>query len=126
MRRHEVIGKLLPLALVALLTGCQSVAQAQTTQNQPQAQTDQKKPQGQRQLAVPVSEQTAQRGPIASELTYSGNVSSRASVNVLPRATGRIDQLNVDVGTPVKAGDTIAVLDQTQLKAQVDQAQGAL
>ena len=75
---------------------------------------------------MPVNVASVNRGGFARPLTYSGNIRSQAQVNVLPRATGRIEQLFVDVGSRVKAGDTIAVLDRSQLEAQVRQAEGAL
>src|SRR5579883_2279461 len=110
------------LLAIPLLTACLGTG-APPAQNKPSTQGA---PSGQRQIAVPVNLASVNRGNIASTLTYSGNIQSRASVNVLPRATGRIEQLNVDVGSRVKAGDTIAVLDRSQLEAQVRQADGAL
>jgi len=106
---------------VSLLAGCAGQNQTPTAQGKPSGQQG-----GQRQIAVPVNAQSVERGPIASTLTYSGNIQSRASVNVLPRATGRIEQLMVDVGSRVKSGETIALLDRTQLDAQVRQAESSL
>src|SRR5579883_1089465 len=110
------------LLAIPLLTACLGTG-APPAQNKPSTQGA---PSGQRQIAVPVNLASVNRGNIASTLTYSGNIQSRASVNVLPRATGRIEQLNVDVGSRVKAGDTIAVLDRSQLEAQVRQAEARL
>src|SRR5689334_16307745 len=72
---------------------------APPAQNKPSGQGA---PGGQRQVAVPVNVASVSRGSLAATLTYSGNIQSRASVNVLPRATGRIEQLLVDVGSRVK------------------------
>src|SRR5689334_22787929 len=110
------------LVAVPLLASCLGTG-APPAQNKPSGQGA---PGGQRQVAVPVNVASVSRGNIAATLTYSGNIQSRASVNVLPRATGRIEQLFVDVGSRVQAGDTIAVLDRSQLEAQVRQADGAL
>src|SRR5215216_4216312 len=107
------------LLVIPLLTACVGTG-APPAQNKPGGQR------GQRQIAVPVNVASVARGPIAATLTYSGNIQSRASVNVLPRATGRIEQLFVDVGSAVRSGDTIAVLDRTQLEAQVRQAEASL
>src|SRR5262245_59820380 len=106
-----------------LLASCLGTGQGPQAQNKPGGPPGQG---GQREVAVPVSVQSVNRGPIAATLTYSGNIQSRASVDVLPRATGRIEQLFVDIGSQVQAGDPIAVLDRTQLDAQVRQAEGAL
>ena len=45
---------------------------------------------------------------------------------VAPKTTGRILEIRVREGDTVKAGDTIAVLDDAQLKAREDQARAAL
>src|ERR1051326_1752607 len=52
------------------------------------------------------------RGDIQQTLALSGEVRARQQVSVLPKASGRVEQLLVDTGAQVKAGDTIAVLDQ--------------
>src|SRR5438309_562711 len=88
------------LAAIPLFASCLGTG-APPAQNKPSGQGA---PPGQRQIAVPVNVASVSRGGIASTLTYSGNIQSRASVNVLPRATGRIEQLYVDVGSRVKAG----------------------
>ena len=100
------------LLAVPLIAGCMGTG-APPAQNKPSGQGA---PGGQRQVAVPVNVASVNRGGIAATLTYSGNIQSRASVNVLPHATGRIEQLFVDVGSRVKAGDTIAVLDRASLR----------
>src|SRR4051812_8392068 len=123
-RRSRLSGLGAAVLLLPLVVSCATTtAAAPTAQNKPSGQGAQG---GQRQVAVPVNTKSVEKGAIASILTYSGNIQSRANVNVLPRATGRIDKLYVDVGTDVKAGDPIAVLDRTQLEAQVMQALGAL
>ncbi len=65
-------------------------------------------------------------GPIASSLSFTGDVKASAQVNVVPKATGRVERLAVDVGSTVKKGDVIAEIDSALPKAQVAQAQAAL
>ena len=79
-----------------------------------------------RPAGVAVSVETVRQGPIASTVTYAGNVQSYYSVQVMPRATGKIEQLAVDVGSTVHAGDLLAMLDRSQLQANVLSAQGGL
>jgi HlyD family secretion protein len=45
---------------------------------------------------------------------------------VAPKTTGRVLEIRVREGDTVKAGDTIAILDDEQLKAREDQARAAL
>src|SRR6202163_4682639 len=65
-------------------------------------------------------------GPISSVLGYAGAVQSNQQVNVVARTSGIIQDLPVDVGSQVHRGDTLAVLDQAALPAQLLQAQAGL
>jgi len=78
------------------------------------------------EIAPPVRVAKVVKGTIAPASTYSGNIQAKAQVNVLPKVAGRIEKLNVDVGTTVKAGDAIAEIDSAMLKIQVAQAEAAL
>ena len=55
--------------------------------------------------------------PSSKDLILIGTVDSNQVV-VSPQITGRIQKLLVDEGTPVKAGDLIAVLDPSELEAE--------
>jgi len=55
--------------------------------------------------------------PSSKDLVLIGTVDSNQVV-VSPQIEGRIQKLLVDEGTPVKAGDLIAVLDPSELEAQ--------
>jgi multidrug efflux pump subunit AcrA (membrane-fusion protein) len=61
---------------------------------------------------APVSADTARRGDIQQTLSYTGDIRAREQVSVLPKGSGRIERLMVDVGSQVKAGDTLAILEQ--------------
>jgi multidrug efflux pump subunit AcrA (membrane-fusion protein) len=61
---------------------------------------------------VVVSADTVKRGDTQQTLALSGEVRAREQISVIPKASGRVEQLLVDSGAEVKAGDTIAVLDQ--------------
>jgi len=76
--------------------------------------------------AAPVAADTARRGSIQQSLSYSGDIRAREQVTVLPKGTGRVERLMVDVGSQVKAGDTLAVLEQDNAEIQALQARAAL
>ena len=61
----------------------------------------------------------------SSIVTLSGRIEGDDSA-VAPKATGRILQIRVREGDSVKAGDTIAVLDDEQVRAREEQARAAL
>jgi multidrug efflux pump subunit AcrA (membrane-fusion protein) len=76
--------------------------------------------------SAPVTAQTATRGGIQQTLSYSGDIRAREQVSVLPKGTGRVEQILVDIGSRVKAGDTIAILDQDNPQAQLLLARATL
>src|SRR5262249_35579256 len=76
--------------------------------------------------AAPVSADTARRGDIQQALAYSGDIRAREQVSVLPKAAGRIETVLVDVGSRVKAGDTLAVLEHDSAEIAVLQARATL
>ncbi|MEM0173751.1 MAG: biotin/lipoyl-binding protein, partial [Sulfolobaceae archaeon] len=47
-------------------------------------------------------------------------------ISISSKVLGRITQLKVDEGTQVRAGDLLVVLDDTELKAQLEQAKANL
>ena len=60
----------------------------------------------------------------ANTIFLSGRIEGDDSA-VAPKATGRMLEIRVREGDLVKAGDTIAVLDDPQVRAREDQAQAA-
>jgi len=78
--------------------------------------------------SAPISVQTAsvRLGPIESALPYSGNIKPKDEVQVLPKVSGRLLELNVDVGDSVSKGDVIARIDTDSVSTQLLQANAAL
>ena len=76
--------------------------------------------------AIPITTALVVQGSIAATLVYSGNVQSRSQVNVVPKITGRVERLYVDIGDEVRQGEVIAELDRAALDAQVQQAEAAV
>jgi len=75
----------------------------------------------------PISYQTVPvtRGAIAAQVTATGTLSARGTVQVGAQVSGRVVALMADFNDPVKKGQVIAKLDESVLKAQIDQAQAA-
>ena len=57
---------------------------------------------------VAVNTAPVKRADITSTLSYTGDVKARQALNVVSKATGRVERLNVDIGAAVKSGDVIA------------------
>src|SRR5207248_3024742 len=67
-----------------------------------------------------------QRGDIQQTLTYSGDVRAKDQITVLPKASGRVQNVLVDIGTSVHAGDVLAELEQDSPEIAVLQARANL
>ena len=63
----------------------------------------------------------AQRGDIAHVLTLAGQFQPYQMVDVHPKVSGYMNRINVDIGDIVKQGETLAVLEVPELKAQLEQ-----
>jgi RND family efflux transporter MFP subunit len=70
------------------------------------------------QLVTPTQEQTV--------LNATGYTYARSRAAVGAKIIGRVVELRVDEGDPIRRGDVIAVLDSQDLRANLDQARAAL
>ena len=64
---------------------------------------------------------TAQRGDISHVLTLAGQFQPYQVVDVHPKVSGYMARINVDIGDIVHKGETLAVLEVPELKAQLQQ-----
>jgi RND family efflux transporter MFP subunit len=63
----------------------------------------------------------AQRGAISHVLTLAGQFQPYQVVDVHPKVSGYMRKINVDIGDIVRQGQTLAVLEVPELKAQLQQ-----
>jgi HlyD family secretion protein len=68
---------------------------------------------------------TVAKGSISAQVTAAGTLSARTTVQVGAQVSGRVVKLFADFNDTVKKGQVIAKLDESLLKAQVDQQQAA-
>ena len=66
------------------------------------------------------------KGNIAAQVTANGTLSAVGTVQVGAQVSGRVVELHADFNDKVKQGQVIAKLDESVLKAQIDQASAAL
>jgi RND family efflux transporter MFP subunit len=64
---------------------------------------------------------TVQRGDISRVLTLAGQFQPYQVVDVHPKVSGYMARINVDIGDVVHKGETLAVLEVPELKAQLQQ-----
>ncbi|HUE85591.1 MAG TPA: efflux RND transporter periplasmic adaptor subunit [Vicinamibacterales bacterium] len=65
------------------------------------------------------------RGNISSYITVVGNLIGQATVDVAPKAGGRLRSVNVKLGDQVRRGQVIAKIDDQELLEQVNQAEAS-
>ena len=75
-----------------------------------------------RAAAVPSARVVAaQRGDISHVLTLAGQFQPYQEIDVHPKVSGYMRKINVDIGDIVQQGETLAVLEVPELKAQLQQ-----
>ena len=69
---------------------------------------------------------TLQREPLARSVTVSGTLAAEEQVTLSFKVTGRVENLNVDLGSSVRKGDVIAKLSSTDFDLRLRSADAAL
>jgi len=123
MLNPVVSRKSLVYSIVAILVIGVAAAVGALLLTRPEAATAQQRPasSGLVVRTVPVG-----IGPISSSLGYAGAVQATRQINIVSRGQGVVTDVLVDVGSVVRRGDTLAVLDQGALPAQLLQAQSGM
>ncbi len=75
---------------------------------------------------ITVAEAPANLGTVNSTFSYSGSVTPKWTVSIIPQASGQVTDLKVQQGQRVNQGDVIAILDHRSLDDQVAQQQANL
>lgn len=73
-----------------------------------------------------VSVVTVGTGDLLASLTISGSVSPRSRVAVIPKMSGTLQRVTVDIGDRVSPGQLVAIQDRRELDAQTDAAEAAV
>lgn len=97
----------------ALSVGCGGDAADATARNEPAPAR-----------RVPMTRSIA--GTLPRTVPATGTLAAEDQVVLNTKVAGRLDQLPVDIGTVVRTGDTVAVLDLTDFRLRVEQAETAL
>jgi RND family efflux transporter MFP subunit len=74
---------------------------------------------------MPVEFATAKRKPVAEQILVVGNLIGAATVEVVPRANGRLQSVDVKLGDSVRQGQVIARVEDSEIREQVRQAEAS-
>jgi RND family efflux transporter MFP subunit len=66
---------------------------------------------------------TLKRGKVAAYLTVVGNLIGETTVDVVPRVSGRLDSVQVQLGDRVARGQQVAKVEDRELREQVNQSE---
>jgi RND family efflux transporter MFP subunit len=86
------------------------------------------RPAGTGQFARPpmtVELTAASRANLTEHVTIVGNLIGAATVEVVPRVSGRLQSINVRLGDPVRKGQTLARVEDEEAREQVKQAEAS-
>src|SRR5205814_849249 len=68
---------------------------------------------------------SVKRADMAESLTVVGNLIGAATVEAVPKVSGRLDEVTVRLGDRVRKGDTLAKVEDREIAEQVKQAQAS-
>ncbi|MED1796021.1 efflux RND transporter periplasmic adaptor subunit [Brevibacillus nitrificans] len=109
-RSAAIIGLLLAFAVA--IGGCSS-QEAQVTPQQEEAKV------------VPVQIDTVKRGSVGASAGVTGKLAPSETVEVTPKASGKISMVHVKLGQQVQKGAVLFTMDQTDLANAVKEAQAS-
>lgn len=75
--------------------------------------------------SVPIRIGKAIRADLTGVISFTGEVQAKARVAVVPRVSGQLERLYVDVGSRVREGEPLADLGRAELEVRVLEAQAA-
>lgn len=110
-KNTKIIALLLLILLVPifLLAGCSK-----------------KKEEVKKEQAVPVKVMEAKKSKIEDIVTFTGQIEAGDEVKIASKISGRVKEVNFEVGDYVKKGEPLVILETDELYVQLSQAEDAL
>ncbi len=125
-RAHRLLVTLLTLGLsVAMTGGCGGGA---SSENSDGASSDSaaadttKKKKSRKEKKVSVNAANVIRGELVLPVIAEGSIRARRSADILAEVGGRVDQILVQEGQAIRAGDVIAMLDGREFTIEYEEA----
>jgi len=124
MTRMSARSLLVLVLALGSLSACRGELPANAAQEKPKAT-----PPGQAQPGAPPREvrvvPTAERA-LPRTVAATGTLAAEDQITLSAKVAGRVERIDVDLGTRVKRGQAVAQLDQTDFKLRIEQAEAAL
>ncbi|HKZ91722.1 MAG TPA: efflux RND transporter periplasmic adaptor subunit, partial [Candidatus Limnocylindrales bacterium] len=92
----------------------------------PAAAQDKPKPQPQAPPAREVRVVPAAERALPRTVTVTGTLAAEEQITLSAKVAGRVEKIDIDLGSRVRRGQPVVQLDQTDFKLRVEQAQAAL
>lgn len=109
----------------AFLTGCGSAeggdAEAKTADKSDNADAGKEK-EKKKAEPIPVQIASVSRGPIAATLAFNSTLETESTVDLFPQVAGQVEELLVEEGDFVKAGDPLIKIDEREWRVDADEA----
>jgi len=77
-------------------------------------------------MAVTVEVAEVERGPVRESVRYVGSVEAYESVVIIPKVTGILESIKVDIGDRVSKDDLIATIDDADFAQRLEQVKASL
>lgn len=74
---------------------------------------------------MPVEFATVSRGPVTEQILVVGSLIGEATVQVVPKVNGRLETIAVKLGDPVRRGQLLAKVEDSEIQEQVRQAEAS-
>ncbi|HEY2930585.1 MAG TPA: efflux RND transporter periplasmic adaptor subunit [Acidobacteriota bacterium] len=125
LRLRKIAFWLPALALAVFVSACSSERTTTAASREGAADTSQRGP---RSTAAPrkVRVTRAREETVARAVAVSGTLAAEEQVVLAMKVPGRLSEISVDLGSPVRRGQAIAKLDTTDYRLRMEQAQTAL
>lgn len=81
---------------------------------------------GQERAAIPVLTETVQMGDLSSINTLTGLISANIQTSIGTKVSGRVAEVDVDMGQKVSKGQILAKIDSIDLEKQLDQTEAQI
>ena len=120
MRRLVIIGAVVVLAIIAIV-----IYKRNGSETEAAAAGAAAGGRGGARPPMPVEFTPVKRGPVAERVTIVGNLIGAATVEAVPKVNGRLADVHVRLGDSVRRGQSIAKIEDREIREQVRQAEAA-